>query len=65
MAIILAVGSVSGAHLNPIVSCVDAVFGGLRRTDLAWYVVAQVVGAATGVLVVVEAGTVVRPDTEI
>jgi glycerol uptake facilitator-like aquaporin len=50
VAIILAVGSVSGAHLNPIVSCVDAVFGGLRRTDLAWYVVAQVVGAATGVL---------------
>jgi glycerol uptake facilitator-like aquaporin len=51
VAIILAVGSVSGAHLNPIVSCVDAVFGGLRRTDVAWYVVAQVAGAATGVLV--------------
>jgi arsenate reductase len=50
VAIILAVGSVSGAHLNPIVSCVDAVFGGLRRTELAWYVVAQVVGAATGAL---------------
>lgn len=50
VAIILAVGSVSGAHLNPVVSAVDAVFGGLRRTDLAWYVVAQVVGAATGVL---------------
>ena len=50
VAIILTVGSVSGAHLNPIVSCVDAVFGGLRRTELAWYVVAQVVGAATGVL---------------
>jgi len=27
VAIILAVGSVSGAHLTPIVSCVDAVFG--------------------------------------
>ncbi len=50
VAIILAVGAVSGAHLNPIVSCVDAVFGGLRRRDLAWYVVAQVVGAATGVM---------------
>jgi glycerol uptake facilitator-like aquaporin len=33
-----------------IVSCVDAVFGGLLRTDKAWYVVAQVVGAAIGVL---------------
>jgi Major intrinsic protein len=30
VAIILAVGPVSGAHLNPIVSCVDAVLGGLR-----------------------------------
>jgi glycerol uptake facilitator-like aquaporin len=50
VAIILAVGSVSGAHLNPIVSCVDAVFGGLRRAELAWYVVAQLLGAAAGVL---------------
>jgi hypothetical protein len=48
--LVLAVGSVSGAHLNPIVSCVDAAFGGLRRGDLAWYVLAQVAGAATGVL---------------
>jgi arsenate reductase len=50
VAIILAFGSASGAHLNPIVSFVDAVFGGLRRSELAWYVVAQVIGAATGVL---------------
>jgi glycerol uptake facilitator-like aquaporin len=50
VAIILAVGSVSGAHLNPIVSCVDAFFGGLRRGELAWYVVAQVVGACVGVM---------------
>ena len=50
VAIILAVGSVSGAHLNPIVSSVDAVFGGLRRTELSWYVFAQVIGAVSGVL---------------
>jgi glycerol uptake facilitator-like aquaporin len=50
VAIILAVGSVSGAHLNPIVSCVDAFFGGLRRAELAWYVVAQVAGGAVGVV---------------
>jgi len=50
VAIILAVGSVSGAHLNPIVSGVDALFGGLRRAELAWYVVARVLGAATGLV---------------
>jgi arsenate reductase len=51
VAIILAVGSVSGAHLNPIVSCVDALFGGLRRSVLAVYLACQVVGAAVGVVV--------------
>ena len=50
VAIILAVGSVSGAHLNPIVSCVDALFGGLRRGELVWYVMAQIVGACVGVM---------------
>jgi arsenate reductase len=29
VAIILAVGPVSGAHLNPVVSVADAIFGGL------------------------------------
>jgi len=51
VAIILAVGSVSGAHLNPVVSCADAFFGGLRRVDLAAYVAAQVAGAIVGVLI--------------
>jgi arsenate reductase len=51
VAIILAVGSVSGAHLNPVVSCADAFFGGLSRIQLGVYVVAQVVGAAIGVVV--------------
>jgi glycerol uptake facilitator-like aquaporin len=50
VAIILAVGSVSGAHLNPIVSCVDAFFGGLRRGDLGWYIAAQILGGAFGVV---------------
>jgi glycerol uptake facilitator-like aquaporin len=48
VAIILGVGSVSGAHLNPIVSCADAVFGGLRRSALLVYVGAQLIGAALG-----------------
>ena len=51
VAIILAVGSVSGAHLNPAVSCADAFFGGLRRAELAAYVVAQVAGAIVGVII--------------
>jgi arsenate reductase len=50
-AIIVAVGPVSGAHLNPVVSLVDAAFGGLRARELAAYVVAQLAGAATGVVV--------------
>src|SRR5690348_16866601 len=51
VAIILAVGSVSGAHLNPVVSCADAVFGGLGRVQLVVYVVAQMVGAALGAII--------------
>lgn len=51
VAIILAVGSVSGAHLNPVVSCADALFRGLSKVELAGYVVAQVLGAVAGVIV--------------
>jgi glycerol uptake facilitator-like aquaporin len=50
VAIILALGSVSGAHLNPVVSAADAFFGGLRLRELAAYIVAQVAGAAVGVI---------------
>src|SRR5262249_35038131 len=50
VAIILAVGSVSGAHLNPIVSGADAYFGGLRRREFLVYLVAQVLGAVVGVV---------------
>src|SRR6478735_1956284 len=45
VAIILAIGSVSGAHLNPVVSCAGAFFGGLRRIELVAYIVAQIAGA--------------------
>ena len=51
VAIILAVGSVSGAHLNPVVSCADAAFRGLRLHELAAYVAAQLAGAALGVII--------------
>jgi glycerol uptake facilitator-like aquaporin len=48
VAIILAVGSISGAHLNPVVSAADAVFGGLRPREPAIYVIAQLPGAVAG-----------------
>lgn len=50
VAIILAVGSVSGAHLNPVVSLADALFGGLAWRDVGPYVVAQVAGGAAGAI---------------
>ena len=51
IAIILAVGQVSGAHLNPVVSCADAFFRGLKRHELVAYVAAQVAGAGVGVVI--------------
>jgi arsenate reductase len=50
IAIILADGSVSGAHLNPVVSLADAVFGGLERRALLVYVPAQVLGGIAGAI---------------
>ncbi len=50
IAIILAVGPVSGAHLNPVVSLADAVFGGLDRRDLAAYIPAQIAGGISGAI---------------
>jgi arsenate reductase len=48
VAIILMVGAVSGAHLNPVVSFVDAAFGGLPWREAAAYLPAQVAGCVTG-----------------
>ena len=50
-AIILMFGAVSGGHFNPIVSFVDAVFGGLRWRDAAAYLPAQVGGCMAGAIV--------------
>ncbi len=47
-AIILMFGSISGAHFNPVVSFVDAGFGGLSWRDAAAYLPAQVAGCITG-----------------
>ena len=47
-AIILMFGPVSGGHFNPVVSFVDAAFGGLRWRDAAAYLPAQVAGCILG-----------------
>jgi arsenate reductase len=47
-AIILIFGPVSGAHINPVVSAADAVFGGLAWRDVAAYLPAQVAGCMAG-----------------
>jgi glycerol uptake facilitator-like aquaporin len=49
-AIILMFGPVSGAHFNPVVSFVDAAFGGLRWSTAAAYLPAQVAGCITGAI---------------
>jgi arsenate reductase len=51
VALILAFGSVSGAHFNPVVTIADRVFGGISTRDCAVYIAAQVVGGLAGVTV--------------
>jgi glycerol uptake facilitator-like aquaporin len=46
--IILMFGPVSGAHFNPVVSLVDASFGGLRWREAFAYIPAQVAGCIAG-----------------
>jgi glycerol uptake facilitator-like aquaporin len=48
VALILAFGSVSGAHFNPIVTLADRILGGTSNRDGYVYVVAQVLGACVG-----------------
>ena len=50
-AIILMFGPVSGGHFNPVVSLVDASFGGISRRDAAAYVPAQIAGCCGGAIV--------------
>jgi glycerol uptake facilitator-like aquaporin len=47
-AIILMFGPVSGGHFNPVVSLVDAAFGGLRWRHALAYLPAQVAGCVLG-----------------
>jgi glycerol uptake facilitator-like aquaporin len=49
MCVIAALGPISGAHLNPAVSFVDALGGGLPWREVWAYVTAQLLGALAGV----------------
>jgi len=51
VALILAFGSVSGAHFNPVVTLIDRLLGGRTTPEAVAYVGAQVAGACTGAIV--------------
>jgi glycerol uptake facilitator-like aquaporin len=48
VALILALGPVSGAHFNPVVTLADRLFGGISTADAGAYIVAQLAGAVCG-----------------
>ena len=49
-ALILALGPISGAHLNPVVSLAEAFRGGIAWRDAGPYVAAQVCGGIAGAM---------------
>jgi arsenate reductase len=51
VALILAFGSVSGAHFNPVVTLADRCFGGMSTREALVYVPAQIVGGCVGAVV--------------
>jgi glycerol uptake facilitator-like aquaporin len=51
VAMILALGPVSGGHFNPVVTLADAVEGGLAWKEVPAYAAAQVAGAVLGVAI--------------
>jgi len=51
VALILAFGPISGAHLNPAVTLADAWAGGIAWRDTPAYIAAQIAGAFAGVAV--------------
>jgi glycerol uptake facilitator-like aquaporin len=51
IALILALGPVSGAHFNPVVTMADRILGGTTSRDAGVYVVVQIIGACVGAMV--------------
>jgi len=50
--LILMFGEVSGAHFNPVVTLLDYLLGTTKTRDSALYVIAQVIGACLGAMLV-------------
>jgi glycerol uptake facilitator-like aquaporin len=48
IALILALGPVSGAHFNPVVTLADRLFGGMSTRDAIGYIPAQIIGGLGG-----------------
>jgi arsenate reductase len=48
--IILMFGPVSGGHFNPVVSVLDAVFGGITWRDALGYIPVQIIGCVAGAI---------------
>jgi arsenate reductase len=51
IALILALGPVSGAHFNPVVTMADRILGGTTTRDGGIYIAVQIVGACVGAMV--------------
>jgi arsenate reductase len=51
VALIWMLGSVSGAHFNPVVTLLDRAFGGIATRDIAPYIAAQIAGGCAGAIV--------------
>jgi arsenate reductase len=50
VALILALGPISGAHFNPVVTMADRILGGMSTRDSGVYVVCQVAGGCVGAM---------------
>lgn len=50
-ALIFTFGPLSGGHFNPVVTLVDAIFGGIPWRQAAGYVAVQIIGAVIGVAI--------------
>lgn len=48
--LILMFGQSSGAHFNPLVSIAETIHGRLKKNELAFYILAQAMGAFLGVI---------------
>jgi glycerol uptake facilitator-like aquaporin len=51
VALIWMLGSVSGAHFNPVVTLLDRAFGDIPTRDAGCYIAAQIAGGCLGVMV--------------